>query len=208
MSINRLLRRVPVMLALLCAVALAGDFEWNWRNQEVIGRTDTSLSNTSRLTGPERNALLDAIIVRLMKPMAEAGYDDDRIREVASTTRLRFVDLGEDKQVILASELGSEGGCDTLGNCPFWIFRHAEDGYVSLLDAVGASYTIQPTSTSGFSDLVIQRHISSGESSLTLYKYADGKYADAGCYAVTWPPPKDGEAQDPEIAPCKAEQPK
>src|SRR5271166_3331973 len=93
------------LLALVLIVgccALAADFTWDWRNQEVIGRTDPSLNTTSKLTEPERNELLDAVIVRLMKPMGDAGYDDQRIREVASTTRLRFVELGEGKPVILA----------------------------------------------------------------------------------------------------------
>ena len=45
-----------------------------------------------KLTEPERGALIDAIVLRLQKPMTDAGYDDDRIREIASTTRIRFVD--------------------------------------------------------------------------------------------------------------------
>ena len=194
-----------VVLAFCALVAAAADFTWDWRNQDVIGRTDSSLNNTSKLTEPERAELLDTVVLRLQKPMSERGYDDQRIREIASTTRLRFLDLGEGNPVILAMSLGLEGGCDVLVNCPFWIFRHTKDGYVSLLDTVGASYTIQPTSTNGFSDLVILRHDSPSRSKLTLYKYADGKYGDAGCYIATWPATKDGEIQDPEIASCKAE---
>ena len=186
-------------------VAWAADFTWDWRSQEVIGRNDQSLNNTSKLTEPERNALLDAVIVRLMKPMADNGYEDDRIREVASTTRLRFVELGEGKPVILATSLGLEGGCDALVNCPFWIFRHDKDGYVSMLDTMAASYTVQPTSSDGYYDLVIARHVTPNENRLTLYKYADGKYADAGCYTATFAPTKEGEMPDPEIAPCQAE---
>ena len=194
-----------LFFAALCAFTFAVDFTWDWRNQEAIGRTAPGLSTTSKLTEPERNQLLDAVIARLLKPLADAGYDDDRIREIALTTRLRFVDLGEDKPVIMATSLGLEGGCDALVNCPFWIFRYAKDGYVSLLDTVAASYTIQPTSSGGYSDLVIARHLTPSENRLTLYKYQDGKYSDAGCYTATFAPPKDGEIQDPEIAPCKAQ---
>jgi len=192
----------------LGAVALTADFSWSWRNQEVIGRTDISLNNTSRLTEPERGTLLDAIVLRLQKPMSERGYDDERIREIASTTRLRFLDLGEGRAVIMATSLGLEGGCDALANCPFWIFRRAKDGYVSLLDTVAASYTIQPTSTNGFSDLVMLRYLSAGNGRLTLYQYADGKYAEAGCYTAAWAAPKDSELQEPALAPCQSEQPK
>jgi len=195
-----------LMALAVSALAMAADFDWNWHNQDTIGRTDPSVNNTSRLTEPERTALIDAFVLRLQKPMSDQGYDDQRIREIASTTRLRFLDLGAGgKPFILATSLGLEGGCDALANCPFWIFRHTDDGYVSILDTDGASYTIQPTSANGVSDLVIMRHESASESHLTLYSYADGKYSDAGCYIAIWPPPKDGEAQDPAINPCKTE---
>lgn len=207
MAASRKTAIATLTVVLVCTLALAADFDWNWRSQETIGRTDPSVGNTSKLSEEERFALINAIIVRLDKPMAERGYDNDRIREIASTTRLRFVDLGgEGKTLVFATSLGLEGGCDALSNCPLWIFRHGDDGYVSVLDTVGASYTIQPTSTNGFSDLVIMRHESASESHLTLYSYADGRYNDAGCYVAQWPGAKDGEIQDPEITPCKAQE--
>ncbi len=197
--------RLTLLVVASCTLALAADFTWEWRNQEVIARTAPSLNNTPRLSESERTELLDIIVKRLQKPLSERGYDDDRIREIASTTRLRFVDLGEGKPVIMATSLGLEGGCDALVNCPFWIFGHRKNGYVPMLETVAASYTIQPSATEGFSDLVIARHITPTENRLTLYKYAEAKYADAGCYMATFPEPKDGEIQDPEIVPCKAE---
>ncbi len=191
----------------MCGVASAADFAWNWRDQEVIGRNDLSVGNTSKLTEPQRTALIDAIVMRLQKPMSDAGYSADRIREIASTTRVRFVDLGEGKKVVFATSLGLEGGCDALTNCPLWIFRQEAEGYVSLLDTAGASYTLQPDSSNGLTDLVIMSHLSPTESRLTPYRYADGKYADSGCYTAVWPPAKDGEIQDPEISPCKTAKP-
>ena len=206
-SMGFLRKLVCIGLAVItvCAVALAADFEWNWRDQQTIGRTDPSLGNTSRLTEPERAALIDAIVLRLQKPMSERGYDDERIREIASTTRLRFVDLGGNKPLLFATSLGLEGGCDAMSNCPLWIFRHSEDGYVSVLDAVASSYTIQPTSSNGFSDLVVVRHESPTDSRLSLYTYADGKYSDVGCYIAKWPAAKDGDIQDPDITSCNPE---
>jgi hypothetical protein len=206
MAVSRKVAIPSLILVLVSALALAADFEWNWRNQDTIGRNDPSVGNTSKLTEEERFALINAIVVRLDKPMAERGYDNQRIREIASTTRLRFVDVGgEAKTLLFATSLGLEGGCDAMANCPLWIFRRGDDGYVSALDAVGASYTIQPTQTNGVSDLVIMRHESASESHLTLYSYADGKYNEAGCYIAHWPAPKDGQIQDPEIVPCKTE---
>ncbi len=205
MKISRKLRRLAGIFSLFCAVALAGDFEWDWHNQEAISRNDPTLSTTSKLKESERNELLDAVIARLLKPLTDAGYGDDRIREIAQTTRVRFVDLGEGKPVILAESLGIEGGCDVLVNCPFWVFRHTQEGYVSLLDTVAASYTIQPTSSDGYSDLVLARHTTPSETKLTVYKYADGKYSEAGCYMAIFAPTKEGEGiTNPAISPCAA----
>jgi hypothetical protein len=92
---------------------------------------------------------------------------------------------------------------------------------VSLLDTVAASYTRQPTSTNGFTDIVMMHHVSAKESGLVLYQYGDGKYAEAGCYTALWPAAKReddqdqdkddagaNEIQDPEISPCKVEETK
>jgi hypothetical protein len=197
---------VVLLVALLCAVALAADFAWDWHDQRAIGRDDLSVGTTSQLTEPERAALVGVIVARLQKPMTAAGYDAARIREIASITRIRFAGLGGNgKPLVLATSPGLEGGCDAMSNCPFWIFRHDDNGYSLLLDTVAATYTIQPTSTDGLSDLVILRHISAQESRLTLYRYSDGKYAEAGCYTATWPPPQNGEVQEPTITPCAAE---
>ncbi len=194
---------IMLILAAVCAVASAANFAWDWHDQDVIGRDDPSVANAVKLNESERSALIDAIAARLQKPMSDQGYADDRIREVASLSRIRFVDLsGQGKPVILATSVSLEGGCDA-NNCPFWIFQNSPDGYVSLLDTVAASYTIQPTSSNGFSDLVIMRHVTASESRLTLYRYEDGKFVDSGCYTATWAPAKDGEIQDPEITACK-----
>ncbi len=204
MDVVRKVAGLTLVIVAVCALAFAADLEWNWRNQETLGRNDPSVGNTSKLTEPERAELIQAIVARLEKPMSDQGYDDDRIHEIASTSRVRFVDLGGDsKPLLLTASIGLEGGCDAMGNCPFWIFRHTEDGYVSLLDTVARSYTVQPTSSNGFSDLVLTRRTSADESRLTVYHYADGKYTDAGCYTATSPTSKDGESQDPVISACK-----
>jgi hypothetical protein len=196
-----------LLLAGAWIVALAADFQWNWRDQQALGRMDPSVGNTSKLTEPERAELISAIALRLEKPMSDAGYDSDRIREIASTTRLRFVDLGDGKPLIFASAITLEAGCDALVNCPFWIFRHTDDGYIAVVDAVAASYTLQPAGAGALSDLVLMHHVSAKEGRLTLYKYADGKYVESGCYTATWPATKDSETQDPTISPCSSAEP-
>jgi hypothetical protein len=201
MRIWRTVAELLLALIALSAVAQKAEFNWNWRDQEVIGHHDASLGNTSKLTEPERAALLDAIVLRLQKPMTDAGYDDDRIREIASTTRVRFVDFGGGKPLLFATSLGLEGGCDPLGNCPLWIFRRSSGGFVSLLDAVAASYTLQ----SSDGELVLMHHVSQKQSGLEVYRLDEGKLNQGGCYTANWPAHSDDPTQvsDPEIVPCK-----
>src|SRR5450755_2636726 len=163
--------RIGLTVLLLCAFALAADFAWDWHKQQVIGREDPSVGNTSKLKESDRTALIDAITLRLQKPMSDRGYSDDRIREIASTARIRLIDLGgKHGSVVLATSISMEGGCDGT-NCPFWIFQQSPDGYVSLLDTVAASYTVQPNDAGGIADLVMMRHVSASESSLSLYHF-------------------------------------
>jgi hypothetical protein len=201
MRIWRTVAELLLALIAVSAVAQKAEFNWNWRDQEVIGHHDASLGNTSKLTEADRAALLDAIVLRLQKPMTDAGYDDDRIREIASTTRIRFVDFGGGKPLLFATSLGMEGGCDPLGNCPLWIFRRSSVGFVSLLDAVAASYTLQTSD----GDLVLMHHVAQKQSGLEVYRLDDGKLNQGGCYTANWPAPSDDPTQvsDPEIVPCK-----
>ena len=142
MAVSTKFVRIALTVVLLGVVGLAADdFTWDWHNQQVVGRDDPSVANTSKLKEPDRAALIDAIAARLQKPMSEHGYSDDRIREVAAITRVRFIELGKGNPVVLAGSISMEGGCDG-SNCPFWIFQNSPDGYVSLLDTVAASYTM------------------------------------------------------------------
>ena len=198
-------RRIAVLALVFLAtfaVAQKPEFDWDWRNQEVIGREDASVGNTSRLTEPERSALIDAIVLRLQKPMGDAGYDDDRIREIATTTRIRFIDAGAGQPLIFTTSIGLEGGCDALGNCPLWVFRHTDDGFLSLLNTIAASYTLKPVE--GEFEVVFLHHLSSKESGLVVYRLADEKLQGVGCYTAVWPKPSNDPNQlsDPKIEPC------
>ena len=198
---------VTLVLIGSCAFAQSPDFDWDWRNQQIIGRNDPSLGNTSRLTETERGELIDAIVLRLQKPMSDAGYDDDRIREIASTTRVRFVDVGEAQPLLLATSMGLEGGCDALSNCPLWIFRRGSKGFVALLNDIAASYTLQ--SADGAPQLVLMRHVSQKESALMAYRFADRKLTPTACFKALWPAQSADNTQpsDPKLQPCD-EQPK
>ena len=207
MDVCRKIVAVVLLLMGSCALAQNPDFVWDWRNQQIIGRNDPSLGNTSRLTEPERSELIDAVVLRLQKPMSDAGYDDDRIREIATTTRVRFVDVGEPHPLLVTTSMGLEGGCDSLGNCPLWVFRRSSDGFVSLLNAIAASYTMQ--SGESAPQLVLMRHVSQQESALMAYRFAEGKLTATACYKALWPPQSSDNTQpsDPKLVACD-DQPK
>ena len=207
MDVCRKIAAVALLLMGSCAWAQNSDFTWDWRNQEVIGRNDPSIGNTSRLSEPERAELVDAIVLRLQKPMSDAGYDDGRIHEIATTTRVRFIDMGDVHPLLVTTSVGLEGGCDSLGNCPLWIFRRTSDGFVSLVDAIAASFTLQ--SADGAPLLVLMRHVSQKESALMAYRFADGKLTPTACYKALWPAKSADsiESSDPKLEACE-EQPK
>lgn len=194
---------LALVLLATFAVAQKPELNWDWRSQEMIGREDPSVGNTSKLTEPERGALIDAIVLRLQKPMGDAGYDDDRIREIATTTRIRFVDVGSGSPLIFTTSMGLEGGCDALGNCPLWVFRHTDDGFLSLLNTIAATFT--PKRDEGGFEVVFLHHLSAKESGLAVYRFADDKLEGTGCYTALWPKASSdpNQVSEPRIEPCK-----
>jgi hypothetical protein len=68
-------------------------------------------------------------------------------------------------------------------------------------------FTIQPTQTNGYFDLVLGMHGSATEQSLFLYQFRDGRYRRTGCYDANWTYlGKDGEyhhLKQPRITACK-----
>lgn len=66
-----------ICVGLVAAYGFAADLQWNWRDQQALGRMDPSVGDTSRLTDAERAELISAIALRLQKPMSDAGYDSD-----------------------------------------------------------------------------------------------------------------------------------
>src|SRR5262249_1946312 len=99
-----------------------------------------------------------------------------------------------------------EGGCDAMANCPMWIFRRTDEGFLSLLTAIAASYTVE-AGDGGMSDLVLMHHITPRQSGLRVYHYAELKLVDGGCFEAFWPQPSDDptKVNDPDVQPCKEE---
>jgi len=195
-------------LGLFCfGFAQAADFQWDWSNQQVIDAFSPKVSVGSGLSDAERGALIDAIADHLQPAMLKEGYSDERIRDVASGTRFKLVDLnGDGQSEVLATPNSLEAGCDPKSICPLWILRRTAKGtYAFLLDAPAQTFTVQGTTTAGYADIVTQVHRSGFESELTVYRYAMGKYIASGCYTATWGE-MDGENAKkfdaPRVEPC------
>jgi hypothetical protein len=208
----RLARIIPACLfgLFFCLFALAADFEWDWGNQQELTSYSPKLALGSGLSEADRTALIDAIAMQLKPPMAKEGYSDERIHDVASTTRYKLIDLnGDGKPEVFASPNTLEAGCDPKSICPLWILRRTPKGsYAFLLDVPAHTFTVQPTNTGGYADIVIQVHGSGFESELTVYRYAMGKYVPSGCYTATWAE-MDGERvkkfDSPRVEPCNSQ---
>ncbi len=195
----------------LGVIAWAADFHWDWTGQKQIDSFSPKLAIGAGLSNAERNALIDAISAHLKPEMTSQGYSDDRIRDVVVSSHFLLIDLNHDgKPEVFASPNSLEAGCSPAGGCPLWVLRRsAKGGYNFVLEAEAQTFTVQPTSTGGFSDIVTAHHTSGFDAELTLYRFAMGKYVASGCYIATSAEMKGDEVEplpEPRVAPCTSEQ--
>ncbi len=163
------------------------DFHWDSHKcQELSWK-----QSVSRLRLPP--ALEADIIETIVEQVQEGESDDDpqpetELRRIARETRVAFVDLtGRGGNEVIAQGGGEKSGCNPTGNCPLWVLRRQRDGYHVILDAVSAqTFTIQPTRTNGFNDLVLAMHGGAFDSELRLYKFDGSRYTQAGCFEARW----------------------
>lgn len=205
-------RKKAILIAFVfLALALAAQqsdapdgFHWEWRRSQEL-RSEQTISRL-RLTPAQRADLITAIVKQMSEDQSK-HQSDKELGEIAGKTNVAFVDLdGHSRNEVVAQER-DENACSPTGNCPFWILRHERDGYRVILDADSTqTFTIQPTRTNGFNDIVLGMHGSAFDSQLTLFKFDGSSYADAGCYHATWGiVDKDGtwhDLKEPRITPC------
>ena len=126
------------------------------------------------------------------------------LKKKASDTRIALIDLdGDGIPEVVAQAMVR---CGATGNCPFWVFRKSKRGYDVILQGEAQTFTVQPSSTNGFPDIVLSTHGSYSSGSLTDYHYRDGVYEDVGCYVYEWTVLEDEtirELKEPRITPCR-----
>lgn len=176
-------------------------FHWEWKNwQELLAAQ--SLRN-AKVTNAEKAALASAIQDQLRPEMADLEISSEsQLEEAALDTRIKMIDLnGDGTPEVVAQGMS---GCGATGNCSFWVFRKTGDHYELILNGYGETFTIQKESTNGFKDIVVASHSSATDSGVTLFRYKDGSYHEAGCYEANFAPLDDGvrdDSKEPRMTP-------
>ena len=184
-------------------------FNWDWRRVQELDTKD-SILRSKRLSPAERTVLVDAIAAQLRPSMGDLEIRSEReLRQVAMETRITLRDLnGDGNPEVIAQGAGMKSGCSATGNCPCWIFKRVNSRYSILLSGQAQTFTVQPTKTRGFHDIVLGLHASAFEAELTVYKFDGTSYRDTACYDANWTYlGTDGESHHlhtPQITACGA----
>ena len=201
-----------IICGLLAAASLAQQsvsstgFHWDWRKSQELSRKQTI--SRLRLTPAQRADLIATMVLQMREDQSdhEAGSDKE-LGEIAGKTSVVFVDLDSHGRNEVVAQGSGEDECSPTGNCSFRILARRRDGYRVILDGGSTqTFTIQPTRTNGFSDIVLSMHGSATDSMLTLYQFEGTRYRDAGCWEANWAPlDKDGnlhELKEPRVTRC------
>jgi hypothetical protein len=169
-----------------------------------------SISQSKFLSATERAALISAVAAQIRSSMSDLNIkSDQQLREFAARTWIKVVDLGDNRhQEVLAQAADPSGFlCSPTGNCEVWIFRQLGDKYSVILNRGAVqNFTIQPTITNGFHDIVLGQHGSATEQGLKLFRFDGSAYRLAACYEARWEILEHGEAHgldQPQITPCQ-----
>jgi len=184
----------------------AESFQWDWRHSEALSPKQ-SLQH-AKVTDAERAAISRAIAVQLTPDMGGlGGMTEPELEDVALDTPVKLVDLnGDGTPEVIAQGTFQEGGCGRAGNCRFWIFQKSGDEYKLLISQESIqSFTIQPSRSNGFSDIVVRMQASATSSTVRLLQYRDGTYREAACYDANWSVSEGGAVhslKEPRLTRC------
>jgi len=185
-------------------------FQWDWHNVEKDGWE--SIGQSKSLSATERAGLITAVASQLRPFRSDMGIESEQeLREAAAQIWIKPVDLAGDGVMEFLVQGAGVGPatprlCSPTGNCEVWVFRRSSDQYSVILHRIATqNFTVQPTVTNGFHDLVLGQHGSATEQGLTLYRFDGSKYQRIACYDADWDfLGKDGEShtrKEPHLTP-------
>jgi len=177
---------------------------WDWRRAEELSWKQ-SIGRTRNLSASERDRLLAAIADEL----SDEEFESDEARtEAASDARIKYVALNSDGKSEVIVQAGDSTSCSPVGNCVFWILRRRGNSYFLLLRSEAKLFTLQPSRTHGFLDIVLTRHNSAFDSEVRVYQFDGQSYQESDCYWAEWEPSgAHGESHNlrkPKLTPCGA----
>jgi len=109
----------------------------------------------------------------ILKQVEASAYDYPE--DWTSELRVRRVDLGGSPGLVLQ---GSKLLCGVTGNCQTWVFRKANDKWLSLFSAdapVAEGFRLGPGITGGIKDLTIVANSSAEAGRSVAFKF-DGRF--------------------------------
>ena len=157
---------------------------WDWRREEELSWKQ-SIERTRTLSTSERNRLLAAISEEFSTSEFEFESEDDR-QKAPAQARIKYVVLGSDGRSEVIVQAGDSTTCGPTGNCAFWIFRKRGKSYSPILRAEAQTFTVQPSRTRGFLEIVLTRHGSAFESEVKVYRFSGEIYREGECYTAEW----------------------
>jgi len=159
-------------------------FHWSWRKAEEL-RADVHSLRNAKIPDAEKKRIWDAIMLELGPNAEEIEIETgSKIGKLAWDSRVKMTDLNGDGVPEVVAQ--SMADCSPVGNCSVWIFERSTAGYRMILKAFGQTFTIQPTKTNGYLDVVIGSHSSATEQGLLEYRYKNGRYRENACYIADW----------------------
>ena len=181
-----------------------GSLHWNWRNAAELRGADT-IRESRNLTTAQRAEFIELLLRSYGEPGHRTDAEQQEDRAAAADTRIKLIDLNHDGIPELMTQATGDEFCGASGNCTFLVFTQRKGVYVKILDSIAQTYTIQPTVSSGFQDLILGMHGSATEAELKLYKYDGQRYRRTSCYDANWSVlGKDGEIHDLKSPTIKA----
>jgi len=194
-----------VVALILCLSATAqteskARFQWDWQHAQELDFKPNA-GNVRELSEGDRSELIKAIS-RQIRTVMEPGPNP---RALAKKTRVKLFDLnGDGIPEIIAQPIGIDAGCGATGNCPFWIFQKDGEGYKLLLRRMGFwVFTVEPTITNGFRDIVLASHESASERTVIVFRYSGGTYQERACYNAFWYDSTNHRLNEPTITRCR-----
>jgi hypothetical protein len=171
-------------------------FRWNWHETQ---QAESTLATNKQISAQEQASLLNALAKQFQR--------DPDAKKRAAEARIKLVDLNGDGVPEVIVQAVGDLVCSPTGNCPFFVFQKTASGYKSILQRRAVqSFTIQPTRTGGYLDLVLGMHGSATEQDLHVYQFRQGKYRLTACCDANWTyldkNQEVHELTDPLITPC------